>query len=155
MKHSAPCCCRNSIAIAVAALLFFAAAAFGLFCGSTAITFGDVFSALRFGATGTGERIFLFVRLPRTCGCLLAGAALAVSGAVIQNVLANSLASPSIIGVNSGAGMAVTLCTAFGLYGGWQLSFFAFLGAFGAVSLVSLGAKKWGTSRGTLILKAF
>ena len=152
MKHSALCCRNKPIAIAVAALLFFAAAAFGLFCGSTAITPGDILSALRFGAVGTGERIFLFVRLPRTCGCLLAGAALAVAGAVIQNVLANSLASPSIIGVNAGAGMAVTLCTAFGLYGGWQLSFFAFLGAFGAVSLVSLGAKKWGTSRGTLIL---
>lgn len=122
----------------IAALLFFAAAAFGLFCGSTPITLGDIFSAVKNGAVGTGERIFLFVRLPRTLGCLLAGAALAVAGGLIQNVLANSLASPSIIGVNAGAGLAVTLCTALGLYGGWQLSFFAFLGAFGAVSLVSL-----------------
>jgi iron complex transport system permease protein len=78
--------------------------------------------------------------------------ALAVSGAVIQGVLANRLASPSIIGVNAGAGLAVTLCSAFGIIGGWQLSLFSFLGAFFAVMIVSIGAKKWGASRGTVIL---
>jgi iron complex transport system permease protein len=80
------------------------------------------------------------------------GAALAVAGAVIQGVLANKLASPSIVGVNSGAGLAVTLCSAFGILGGWQTSLFAFLGAFCAVMAVSAGAKKWGVSKGTLIL---
>ena len=79
-------------------------------------------------------------------------AALAVSGAVIQGVLANRLASPSIIGVNSGAGLAVTLCTAFGIYGGLRLSLFAFLGAFATVMAVSLLARRTGASRGTLIL---
>ena len=152
MKYSAPCSRADRIRFASAALLFFAAAALGIFCGSTPVTPGDLLSALRQGAVGPAERIFLYVRLPRTLGSLLAGAALAVAGAVIQNVLANGLASPSVIGVNSGAGLAVTLCTALGVYGGWQLSFFAFLGALGAVSLVSLGAKKWGTSRSTLIL---
>lgn len=152
MKHSVRCFNRNCILFTIAALLFFAAAAVGLFCGSASVSFSDMLSAIKNGPVATGERIFLFARLPRTLGSLLAGAALAVSGALIQNVLANSLASPSIIGVNSGAGLAVTICTALGLYGGWHLSLFAFLGAFGAVSLVSLGAKKWGTSRGTLIL---
>jgi len=152
MKHSAPFSDPERILLPIAALLFLSAAALGLFCGSTRLSVGEVFSALRNGPTGPGERIFLYVRLPRTLGSLLAGAALAVAGAVIQNVLANGLASPSVLGVNAGAGLAVTLCTALGLYGGWQLSFFAFLGAFGAVSLVSLGAKKWGASRGTLVL---
>ena len=67
-------------------------------------------------------------------------------------VLANKLASPSILGVNSGAGLAVTLCTAFEIYGGWQLSAFSFLGAFGAVMLVSICSRKLGASRGTVIL---
>jgi iron complex transport system permease protein len=67
-------------------------------------------------------------------------------------VLANRLASPSIIGVNAGAGLAVTLCTALEIYGGWQLSFFSFMGAFAAVMLVSFGSKRWGASRGTVIL---
>jgi iron complex transport system permease protein len=97
-------------------------------------------------------RILLYVRLPRVLGSLICGIALAVSGAVIQGVLANRLASPSIIGVNAGAGLAVTLCSAFGIIGGWQLSLFSFLGAFFAVMIVSTGAKKWGASRGTVIL---
>ncbi len=56
--------------------------------------------------------ILLYARLPRTFASLLAGAALAVSGAVLQTVLANRLASPGIIGVNAGAGLGVTLCCA-------------------------------------------
>ena len=60
--------------------------------------------------TGTTEaKIVLLARLPRTAGCLLAGMALAVSGAVIQSVLHNPLAAPNIIGVNSGAGLMVVL----------------------------------------------
>jgi iron complex transport system permease protein len=99
-----------------------------------------------------GTRIFAYVRLPRTIASLACGAALAVSGAVIQGVLRNRLASPSIIGVNAGAGLAVTLCTALGIWGGWQLSLFSFCGAFAAVLLVSFGAKRFGASRGTVIL---
>lgn len=155
MKCLATCSRSNRkirILFATAALLFIAAAAFGLFCGSTKITVGDMLSAVKNGPIGAGERIFLFARLPRTLGCLLAGAALSVSGALIQNVLANNLASPSIIGVNSGAGLAVTVATALGLYGGWQLSLSAFLGAFLAVMLINFGSQKWGTSRGTVIL---
>ena len=41
-----------------------------------------------------------------------AGAALAVSGALTQSVLANPLASPGTIGVNSGAGVAAAICCA-------------------------------------------
>ena len=49
--------------------------------------------------------ILKYARIPRTAACLMAGAALSVSGAVLQNVLANKLASPSVIGVNAGAGL--------------------------------------------------
>ena len=57
-----------------------------------------------------------------------------------------------MIGVNAGAGFAVTLAGALGILGGISLSLFAFLGALLSVALVSLGAKKWGASRGTVIL---
>lgn len=112
-----------------------------------------IVKAFREGFSASAEgKIFLYVRLPRTAASLICGAALATSGAVIQGVLANRLASPSIIGVNSGAGLAVTLCTAFGIYGGFRLSLFAFLGAFMAVMAVTLLARRIGASRGTLIL---
>ncbi len=140
------------IAYAVATLLIFAAVAIGLFCGSAELSFSDIFNAIKNGPCGVNERIFIYVRLPRLLGALFAGAALAVSGAVIQNVLANKLASPSIIGVNSGAGFAVTLCAALGIYGGWQMSFFSFFGALFAAMLVSFAAKKWSASRSTVIL---
>ena len=117
------------------------------------MTVSGIVKAFREGFSASAEgKIFLYVRLPRTAASLICGAALATSGAVIQGVLANRLASPSIIGVNSGAGLAVTLCTAFGIYGGLRLSLFAFLGAFMAVMAVTLLARRIGASRGTLIL---
>ena len=125
----------------------------GVCIGATKINLLDSLSEIIKGNTGSPEsRILLYVRLPRVLAELVCGMALAVSGAVIQGVLANRLASPSIIGVNAGAGLAVTLCSAFGLTGGWRLSLFSFVGAFATVMLVSIGAKKWGASRGTVIL---
>lgn len=134
-------------------VMLLGAAALGILLGATALPFGTLLQALLQGQVDSAAgKILWFVRFPRVAGSMLCGGALAVSGATIQAVLANRLASPSIIGVNAGAGLAVTLCAALGILGGWQLSLWAFAGAFGAVMLVSLGAKQWGASRGTVIL---
>ena len=146
---------KNKIAYiyCVALALLLLSIILGVCIGATKINLLDSLSEIIKGNTGSPEsRILLYVRLPRVFAALVCGMALAVSGAVIQGVLANRLASPSIIGVNAGAGLAVTLCSAFGLIGGWQLSLFSFVGAFATVMLVSIGAKKWGASRGTVIL---
>ena len=156
MRYSAGSCWKTNRIVLLYILGFAfltAAAAAGVIAGSTPLAFSEIRQAFAEGFdSSAGARIFAYVRLPRTAASLVCGAALAVSGAVIQGVLDNRLASPSVIGVNSGAGLAVTLCTAFGIYGGWRLSVFAFLGAFATVMLVSFGAKKWGASRGTVIL---
>ena len=137
--------------MAVAFLII--AAVLGILLGSTKLDVSDMLTAIINGDYQSPEaRILLYVRLPRVLGSIVCGMALAVSGAVVQGVLANRLASPSIIGVNAGAGLAVTLCSAFGIIGGWRLSMFSFLGAFLTVMLVSIGAKRWGASRGTVIL---
>ena len=146
---------RNKIAyiycIAVAALLL--SAIFGVLLGSTKLDlWNTLLEMINRNTNSPDARILIYVRLPRVIAALVCGAALAVSGAVIQGVLANRLASPSIIGVNAGAGLAVTLCSALGIIGGWRLSLLAFTGAFLTVMLVSIGAKKWGASRGTVIL---
>ena len=133
-------------------LLLLVSAALGILLGNTALTLPELGEAFSSGFRTAAGRIFLYVRLPRTAASLVCGGALAVSGAVIQGVLANRLASPGIIGVNAGAGLAVTLCAAAGVFGGWQTPFFAFFGAFAAVMLVSLGSRKWSASRGTVIL---
>ena len=138
---------------AAAIVLFLSAALFGVLFGSTDLSPADIFKALTSGSMSSPEsKIFWYVRLPRPLAALLCGAALSVSGFVIQGVLANRLASPSIIGVNAGAGLAVTLCASFGILGGWRLSLFSFLGAFATVLPVSLGAKRFGASRGTVVL---
>lgn len=97
-------------------------------------------------------RIFMYIRLPRTCGALLAGMALATSGSVIQSVLANPLAAPNIIGVNAGAGLGVTLCSALLPASLALVPAAAFAGALAAVMLVLLIVEKTGASRITLVL---
>jgi iron complex transport system permease protein len=55
------------------------------------------------------EFVLFSVRLPRIIITLLAGMALALSGAILQGITRNDLADPGIIGINSGAGVAVTV----------------------------------------------
>lgn len=136
-----------------AIILLICAVALGILLGATSLSAEDLLRAFLQGDSNSAAgKILWYVRFPRVAGSLLCGAALAVSGAVIQAVLANRLASPSVIGVNAGAGLVVTICASCGILGGWQLSLWAFAGAFGSVMLVSLGARKWGASRGTVIL---
>ena len=136
-----------------AALLFcLAAAILSLLLGAVRLSPVQLWQALLGGPNSTAGYIFWYARLPRTAACLLSGAALAVSGAVIQAVLSNKLASPGIIGVNAGAGLAVTLCCALGFLSGWGIALSAFGGAMISVLLVMFTAEKTGASRTTVIL---
>ncbi|MCH3973270.1 MAG: iron ABC transporter permease [Oscillospiraceae bacterium] len=137
-------------------ILLAAAAVFAVFLsmclGSSFLSPREILQVLSGKEKGSAATILLYVRLPRTCGCLLAGAALAVSGTIIQGVLANPLAAPNIIGVNAGAGLAVVLICAIAPLSTAAVPFAAFFGAFSAVLLVLLIAEKAGTSRITLVL---
>ena len=135
-----------------AAVFFVAATLLSLMFGAAQLSLAQVWQAMVSGPQDTAGWIFWYVRLPRTAACLLSGAALAVAGTVIQGVLANQLASPSIIGVNAGAGLAVTLCCAFGALSGWLIAASSFAGALLAVLLVTVTAQKTGASRTTVIL---
>ena len=126
-----------------AATVLVVAAFLSVTLGTANLSFTQLLKAIREGAgSGFEGNIFWYVRLPRTAACLLAGAGLSVSGVVIQGVLANKLASPGIIGVNAGAGFAVTLCCALGTISGWAIAGSAFIGAFLAVMFVALAAQK-------------
>lgn len=129
------------------------AALLSLALGAAGLSLSDVIAALLRGPDATlAGRVVWYARLPRTAATLLCGAALAVSGCVIQAVLSNNLASPGIIGVNAGAGLAVTICCSLGAMSGWAIAAGSFLGALGAAMLVTLAAQKVGASRSTLIL---
>ena len=121
--------------------------------GAVPLTPEEILGAFLGGTRDSAaSQIVLLARLPRTCGCLLAGAALAVSGTVIQGVLDNPLASPNIIGVNSGAGLLVAVSCALFPNAVTLITFTAILGAAGAVFLVLFLAERTGASRITLVL---
>lgn len=133
-------------------MLWIIAAILSLCIGSINFTPLQLFRVLQ-GETGTAAAgILRYARIPRTAACLFAGAALSCAGAVLQNVLANQLASPSIIGVNAGAGLGVTLCCAAGAISGWAVSGAAFVGSLAAVAVIALFSCRTGASRTTVIL---
>ena len=125
----------------------------GICLGSTQVSPASFFQALLSGDTaGPAYRIVVHSRLPRVLGALLAGSALAVSGAILQAVLQNPLASPNIIGVNTGAGLLVLLCSAFFPSQEGLLPFAAFLGALLTALLIFALAMGNGVSKVTLVL---
>ena len=120
--------------------------------GAVPVAPGEVLAALLGRGSGPAAQIVLYARLPRTCGCLLAGAALAMSGTVIQGVLGNPLAAPNVIGVNAGAGLCTAVCAALWPARTAALPFAAFLGALGGVLLVLFIGSRTGASKMTLVL---
>lgn len=124
-----------------------------LLLGSTSLSLREVLRAALAGdRENTALRIFLYVRLARTLGGLLCGCGLAVSGAILQVVLNNSLAGPNIIGVNAGAGFASLLAMALFPMAAGLLPAAAFVGAL-ACTLLIYGVARWtGAARMTLVL---
>lgn len=86
------------------------------------------------GEGTTKEQFILFsIRLPRILITILAGVALATSGAVLQGITKNDLADPGVIGINAGSGVAISIFFLFvpveaGAFV-YVLPFIAFIGA--------------------------
>ncbi|MBO5249068.1 MAG: iron ABC transporter permease [Clostridia bacterium] len=135
--------------LAVLILLFAAALCFG----SVKISPFDAVTALLSGDYDAPSlRILLHIRLPRACGAVLAGMALAVAGVLIQAVLHNPMAAPNVIGVNSGAGLtAVILLSVFPAAVRF-LPLAAFFGAVGACACIYVISMKTGADRMTVTL---
>jgi iron complex transport system permease protein len=135
------------IATAAAVALFL----FGVGSGAFPLTPTDVLAAL----AGTGDQAHQFVvwslRLPRLLVALEVGAALALSGAILQTMTRNPLVAPDIIGVNSGA--AIAAVAIFVLGGSLELvAAAAFAGGLLAALLVYVLAWRSGLSRYRLVL---
>lgn len=82
--------------------------------GAKDIAPNDVWNALiHYDSGNVDHQIILHSRIPRAVGALLVGLMLAMSGAVMQGVTRNDLASPSLLGVSDGSVFAVTLCMIF------------------------------------------
>jgi len=92
--------------LAAAFLLF----AIDLAYGSVRIPFGEVLSALFGGSQNQSwNTIVQIFRLPKAITAVLAGAALAASGLILQSIFRNPLAGPDSLGISSGASIGVAL----------------------------------------------
>ena len=67
--------------------------------------------SLGFNFDLAGDFIFSQIRFPKTITAILAGATLAVSGLILQVIFRNPLAGPYVLGISSGASLAVALST--------------------------------------------
>ena len=141
---------RRMLLILIPLLLL--AALVGLCFGSVPLSASQLAAAF-LGEGDTGVRTVLWqLRLPRVAAGLLAGMGLSVAGMLLQAVTGNELASPNIIGINSGAGLAVILLlTVFPMAGKW-LPLGAFVGAFGAALLILAAAGRMGGSKTEILL---
>ncbi|NQX69126.1 iron ABC transporter permease [Paenibacillus alba] len=121
--------------------------------GSVSIPMKDVFRSLIGQNMGSSELILLKFRLPRILTAILIGAALAVSGALLQGVIRNPLASPDILGVTGGASAAaVAFMTLFTGYSIHWVPVIAMVGALLAVLINYTLAWKQGVSTYRLVL---
>jgi iron complex transport system permease protein len=106
--------------LAVAVPVTLAASALALMQGPAGLGVGDVLRGLVWavglhGGDPQNAWIVVEIRLPRVLVALLAGASLAIAGAIMQAVFRNPLASPEIMGTSAGAALGAVLAIAGGL----------------------------------------
>ena len=116
------------------------------------VCFGSVSLSRLLAGEETARIILLQLRLPRVAAGVLAGMGLSTAGVLLQTVTSNDLAGPNIIGVNSGAGLAVILVLTFAPAAGKLLPLGAFLGAFAAALVITAAAGRLGSSRSGIVL---
>ncbi|MBP1903718.1 iron complex transport system permease protein [Paenibacillus turicensis] len=145
---------KSMLVIAICIILFLATGVVGTSLGSDFISPLDVIRTI-FGWNG-GEHDFvvLTLRLPRVLLSLLVGAALGMSGALLQGIIRNPLASPDVIGITGGAAVAavgfVTLLG--GAVSIKMLPLFAVIGAMVTALIIYVLAWKKGVSPIRLVL---
>ncbi len=122
------------------------ACALSLTSGAAGLGLGDLLAALWGEGLTLRDRVVLFdIRLPRLAMGLAVGAALAVSGVLLQGLFRNPLADPGIVGIGAGAGLGAVLAIVLGgllpaglaaALGMHLVPVAAFLGGWGATLLL-------------------
>ncbi|EOB0856559.1 FecCD family ABC transporter permease [Staphylococcus aureus] len=105
---------RQLIALAVFSILLFLGCTWSITSGEYNIPVERFFKTLIGQGDAIDELILLDFRLPRMMITILAGAALSISGAIVQSVTKNPIAEPGILGINAGGGFAIALFIAVG-----------------------------------------
>ena len=139
---------RMTIAYLAMAAALLALFALNLFWGSVALSPADIAAALLGRRTNAlAANILLQLRLPRAVMVVLLGAALSVAGYLLQTFFANPIAGPFVMGISSGAKLAVALTMVVFLNrglltGSLTLILAAFAGAMAAMLFVLAVARR-------------
>jgi iron complex transport system permease protein len=141
-KRTIPFVYKLVAGIILFAVMFIAAMVYG----AANITLQDVWLALTSQVTGDSISIIREIRLPREIAAIFVGAALAISGAMMQGMTRNPLADPGLLGLTAGANAALAITIAFipsvNYFG---ITIACFIGAaVGAMMVFGIGAMKRG-----------
>lgn len=157
----------QAFGLAALALLAFGMVLASIATGASDASVSGVLRALLSGVDEAGmlarDRVVVFdIRLPRALLGLLTGAALAVSGAIMQGLFRNPLADPGVVGVSAGASLGAVFWIVFGptlllpfgaLLGVFALPVAAFLGGLAVTFLLyGLASRDGETQIGTLLI---
>jgi len=128
-----------------------------LMIGNYNLSISEIFNILFGNADDSVKRyVVVDVRVPRLLCCILVGAGLSTSGLVMQSLFKNPMASPSVLGISSGAAFGAALAMAFGI-GGFMgflmIPGMAFIFCFITMFAVYMLARtKYGVAKTTLLL---
>ncbi|MFF2484004.1 FecCD family ABC transporter permease [Paenibacillus sp. NPDC058071] len=129
---------RKITVFAVVTLLLTVAALYSAMTGSIRVGFGELVQGL-FSGSNEQVQIIKDLRFPRILVSMLTGAALGVSGALLQAVMKNPLAEPGIMGISSGAGVvSLAIITIFPVLYFWAPLFSVLGGALACYLVYSL-----------------
>ncbi|KQP81233.1 iron ABC transporter permease [Aeromicrobium sp. Leaf291] len=143
---------RPGLLIGVLVVLLVVVAGASMLVGDRMFLVGDLLNWLA-GRGGPITSSVMDARAPRIVAAVLAGVALAVSGALIQGVTRNPLADPTLLGVSGGASVgAVVVVTAVPAASFWAISGASVAGALLAATLVFGLAARSGFATDRLVL---
>lgn len=147
---------RVAWAFVLLAALLAATAIANLCVGTVAIPVADILGVL--GATGddTAVQVLWSIRLPRLLAAGILGGALALAGLLLQTFFNNPLAGPYILGVSSGAKLAVALMMVAvagraGIVTSWMGIAAATVGSLAVTACVLLASRRIRTSSGLIV----
>lgn len=122
---------RQRLLLLVFTALIILTALISLGLGDARVSYSRIIPNLLGHGTETEQFVLWTLRLPRILITILGGMALALSGAILQGISRNDLADPGIIGINSGAGVAIAIFFLF-----FPVEFGAFIYVLPAVAFI-------------------
>ena len=135
---------RNIFNTAVLLGLIFLVVILSLCSGSVELSSHAIIKAFLREGDLTNQIIFWELRLPRLIASLLVGSALGMSGALLQGMLRNGLASPYLLGISAGSGLVIVLLISMGLWLPW-IPIAAWIGAIVTTFIVYFLARSGGS----------